>query len=119
MGGNLESEIERCMSEGESQSEFDVAVATVAAPSPDVSPELALFYALEDTGAAFPDSPAAVALIEQAFEAAGDRRGADCLARMAARLEGTAAAEALRRVITGNAEPLRPAAARVGTSHVA
>jgi hypothetical protein len=105
--------------DGEPQSEFDVAVATVAAPSPDLSPELALIRALEDTGATFPDPPAAVALIEQAFEAAGDQRGADCLARMAARLGGTSSGEALCRVISGDTEPLRDTAARVGVSHVA
>lgn len=100
--------------------EYDVALDQTAAPELPTQPELELIHKLEDkTGAVFPDVPKAIVIIEQAFESAGDERGADCIKRMAARLEGTAAAEALRRVITDNTEPLRDAAARVGVSHVA
>jgi hypothetical protein len=107
------------MDEGQ-PSEFEIALEKTPAPSPDVSPELALIFRIEDeTGTKFRDVPKVVSLIERAFEAAGDQRGGDCLKRMAQQLEGTAAGEALRRVITGSTETLRDAAARAGCSHIA
>jgi hypothetical protein len=106
--------------EGDQTNEFDVALEKTPAQEPSPSPELELIFALEEIGVKFSDVPKAVALIERAFESAGDQRGADCLARMAARLEGTASAEALKRVISGDdADPLRDAAERAGCSHVA
>lgn len=82
------------------QSENDIALATTPAPAPDVSPELALLYALEDCGAKFPDPPASVALIEQAFESAGDLRGAEALKIIFQQLPGGRRGTELRMALT-------------------
>lgn len=100
-------------------SEFDFTLDTVPAPMPSDNPASQLVFALQEIGVVFPEVPAAVDVIENALDIAGDNRGADCLAHMIARLDGSAAGEALRRVVFGSDEPLRDAAARVGSSHVA
>ena len=99
-------------------SAFDVALDQTAAPEPQTQPELKLIYRLEETGAVFPDVPKAVEIIEQAFEAAGNERGADCVRRMVEMLKGTSAGEALQCVLT-KSQSLREAADAAGVSHVA
>lgn len=110
------------MKTDDQQTEYDIALEQTAAPEPITPSALALLYRLEEIlGVNFADAlmPKAVALVEEALDRAGDERGAECLKRIEELLNGTSAAEALRRVMTNNSEPLRDAAARVGVSHVA
>jgi hypothetical protein len=86
---------------------------------PDAPAEILLLDALRQAGSHFPDEAGALRAIEAALDQAGIERAAEALGIMAARLEGTAAGIALRRVISGEDEPLRDAAERAGVSHVA
>jgi len=99
---------------------FDDAGNPVPVYAPPEPPaEVQLLEDLLDVGVIIPDPSATLAIIGEALDQAGDQRAAEALARMAARLDGTAAGVALRRVIVGDDEPLREAAERTGTSHVA
>jgi hypothetical protein len=76
------------MTEGEPQSEFDVALERTPAPGPTVPAELALIHSLQDLGVDFPDLPSAIRVVENAFDEHGDQRAAECLAIVCSRLKG-------------------------------
>lgn len=72
----------------EPTSEFDVALAQTLAPAPSDPPELALLLELTDTGAVFPDMPAAFAVVERYFDLYGDARAAEAFHRLFRNLKG-------------------------------
>jgi hypothetical protein len=74
---------------------------------------------LLDTGATLPDPGKTLLAIESWADSLAGERAAEALRMMAEKLDGTAGGVALRRVITGDKEPLRSAAKRAGVSHVA
>lgn len=78
----------------------------------------ALIEVLADQGVMVPIG--AVAELEAVFEEQVNRRAGEAIRRIGLRLEGSAAAVALRRVLAGTeGESLREAAVGAGCSHVA
>ena len=70
---------------------------------PDEPIEYQLFHALEDAGLAIPDAtrPAAMAAIEEALDAHGDRRAAEALCWILDRMPGGQRGAELRAALLG------------------
>jgi transcription initiation factor TFIIIB Brf1 subunit/transcription initiation factor TFIIB len=86
---------------------------------PEQPASMELLDRLRECGAVIPDELGAIEAIEQAFDAEGDKRAGEGLARMVAKLGDCKESVVLRRVICGEDEPLREAAKKAGVSHVA
>jgi hypothetical protein len=99
--------------------EGDVLVPVTWPDEPELTPQERLILDLLDCGCVIHTSPEVNAAVERAFDIAGYHRGADALRHLADKLKGTAAGEAVRRVITGASEPLQVAADRAHCSRTA
>jgi hypothetical protein len=96
--------------------EFDVALATVAAPMPDVSLEAALIEALQDVGCIIPDPRRAIAAIEPILDRIGDQRAADGLHAIISRLKGKKGDEIKLALLGTMGKSLQRSANELGVS---
>lgn len=101
--------------------EFEVELEHRATPEPPISLAEGLVERLIELGTVFAPGSGQKVLeaVESALDRAGDARGAEALAHIAGKLDGTAAGTALRRVLMGDRTPLRAAADKTGFSYVA
>ena len=82
----------------------DGRLVSVVWPGSVVEIEGELLNALRETGATFPDPPAAIAAIAAAFDKAGDLRASETLAMVFARLPGGRRGAELRAALLGTVD---------------
>ncbi len=96
----------------------DVAEMQIPAPQPAGPPDPELIEDLLLEHGATP-TPEFLQALDDTIEDLAVRRAAEFVRHLLLRLENSSVAEALRRVVLGDAEPLSLAAGRAGVSKVA